>query len=908
MSKTCTVTFNGRAVQVPAGTLITDAAKVAEIHVPIFCSHQKLPPLGACRICVVEVGMPKRGPDGAPLLDPSGQPEIAWMPKPQTGCTTTVADGMHVRTESASAVKARKGVMEFLLVNHPLDCPVCDEGGECQLQDLAFAFGHDFSRMDEAKRTFDSEDLGPVVKKEANRCIVCMRCVRYCDEIMGDDALTAHQRAVWTEISSFNRQPLECEQCGNCIEVCPVGALTALPYRFKARPWDLRQHITICPYCSNGCSVRIGVRGDEVLRARGTENRGVNQEYLCVRGRFGYEFINHPERLSSPLLRLTGTLEPAGFDEAVGYAASRLREIAIQHGPGSIAFLGGEKLHLEEQYMFQKLARAVLKTPNVDARTRFTARVPGAAILEATGGGRPSLTLDELVQAEEVLVLGDDLQGEAPLAQAQIIRGQHQKGLHLTIAHPRRVKLARPKFRGDWLAYRPGSEVALVNALTRAALDAGTPADLPAEAAAGLDRLHQSLGSTSLDDATNATGVPAAAITAAAERLSKASRKALLFGRAFTEHPEAAGLVRAITHLAWATGCIGADRSSVMYLGPHSNSQGALDMGLTPDCLPGYGSVADAAARKPFEQQWGDPLPGAPGMSAPEILAAAAQGTIKALWIVGDHWLRSAPDRALAEQALARAELVIVNELFLTETAQKAHVVFPVVSFAEKEGTVVNSERRVQRAVRALAPRRGARADWEVFQAVAQSLGARWTHRSAEDVFREITRLATPYRGLHFGTLFPLGPQWSMPAPAASFDATRDGKPPAAPSSGAEGDTLWLLSGGTLFLQGSLSHRSQLLPKLARSARAFLHPDEARRLGVAEGDRMELEGPSGRIELPAAIDAEVPAGAVFVPYSYAEVELNRLGAPAGAGLKVRARRASVERVGVQVRTISGREH
>ena len=298
MSTTCRVTFDGRPIEVPAGTLITDAARLAEVHIPIFCSHAKLPPLGACRICVVEVAMPRLDASRKAVLQPDGTPVLAWMPKPQTACTTTVADGMVVATTSAGAIKARKGVMEFLLVNHPLDCPVCDEGGECQLQDLAFAFGADGSRMDEAKRTFVSEDLGPVVKKEANRCIVCMRCVRYCDEIMGDDALTAHQRGFRTEISSFNRQPLECEQCGNCVEVCPVGALTALPYRFKARPWDLRQHITICPWCSNGCSVRLGVRGMEILRARGTEYRGVNQEYLCVRGRFGYEFVHDAERLS----------------------------------------------------------------------------------------------------------------------------------------------------------------------------------------------------------------------------------------------------------------------------------------------------------------------------------------------------------------------------------------------------------------------------------------------------------------------------------------------------------------------------------------------------------------------------------------------------------------------------------
>ena len=885
MSAAVKVHINGRAIEVPAGTLVTDAARMAEVHVPIFCSHSKLPPLGACRICVVEIGMPRLGPDRKPVVGADGQPEIAWMPKVQTGCTTSVADGMHVRTESQVAVKARKGVMEFLLVNHPLDCPVCDEGGECQLQDLAFAFGQDFSRMDEAKRTFDSEDLGPVVKKEANRCIVCMRCVRYCDEVMGEDALTAHQRGVWTEISSFNRQPLECEQCGNCVEVCPVGALTALPYRFKARPWDLRQHVTICPYCSNGCSVRLGVRGDEVLRARGTEFRGVNQEFLCVRGRFGYEFINRSDRLSAPLTRTGATLGPASFDEAVAFAAQRLREIATVHGPESVAFLGGEKLNLEEQYLFQKLARAVVGTPHVDARTRFTARVPGAAILAATGGGRPALTWPDLAEAQEVLVLGDDLQGEGPLAQVTIVRGQHQSGLHVTVVHPRRVKLAREKFNGSWLGLRPGSERAVLDALTRAALDLGDPTDLPEAVKARLGALRGALAAWTPEKVEQETGLDMATLAAAARRLREADRKAVLFGRAYTEHPDAPALLQSIENLGWASGALTASRSSVMYVGPHNNSQGALDMGLTPDRLPGYVALDDAEGRRPYEQSWGH-VPTAEGLSAPEILEAAAAGRIKALWIVSDHWLRSAPDRALAERALERAELVIVNELFLTDTAARAHVVFPVVSFAEKEGVVVDCERRLQKSVRALPPRRGTRADWEVFQAVAQAMGARWSFRTAEDVFREIARVVPTCRGILWATLFPDGTVWNQERVAPRLELPAESRP-------ARGDGLALLSGGVLFLQGSLSHHGRLLPELAREARATLHPEEAARLEVAEGDPLELTGPGGRITLPAGIDASVPAGSVFIPYAYAAVELNRLGLAGAAPVRVQARRAAV---------------
>jgi len=893
MSATCRVTINGRSLEVPAGTLVTDAARMAEIHVPIFCSHSKLPPLGACRICVVEVGMPRLGPDRKPVIGPDGAPEIAWMPKVQTGCTTPVADGMHVRTESPTAIKARKGVMEFLLVNHPLDCPVCDEGGECQLQDLAFAFGADFSRMDEAKRTFESENLGPVVKKEANRCIVCMRCVRYCDEVMGEDALTAHQRGVLTEISSFNRQPLECEQCGNCVEVCPVGALTALPYRFQARPWDLRQHITVCPWCSNGCSVRLGVRGTEILRARGTEFRGVNQEYLCVRGRFGYEYVNSGERLTAPLLRTGDSLAPAGYEEATTWAAAQLQAIAATHGPGSVAFLGGEKLNLEEQYLMQKLARAVVGTPHVDSRTRHAARVPGAAVLRAAGGGRPALSFEQLSECREVLVLGEDLQGEAPFAQAVLIRAQHQRGLHLTVAHPRRVKLARPKFKGTHLAVKPGGELALVHGLTLAALELGLPDGLPADVSTALGSLRGSLAAFTPDAVAKATGLAWDAIAAAARRLREAPSRAILFGRTTLEHAEAPALLQAIENLGWASGALTATQSWVMPFGAQANSQGALDMGLAPDILPGYVPVEDAAARKPYEQQWNATLGATAGLSAPEILRAAADGKIKALWIASDHWLRSAPDRALAEKALAACELVIVNELFLTETAERAHVVFPAASFAEKEGVVVNSERRLQRAARALSPRRGARADWEIFQSVAQHLGAKWNYRTAEDVFREIARLVPGYEKTSWATLLPLGPQWSFTTRAlpASIAPAHDGVAAAGPADG-----LWLLAGGALFMQGSLGHRTRLMPKLAGSPRATFHPADAAKLGIAVGDRVSLTGAGGGIELDAAIDDGVPAGAVFVPDAFEGVDLNRLGAAAGAGRRVRAQLVAAQRV------------
>jgi predicted molibdopterin-dependent oxidoreductase YjgC len=406
--------------------------------------------------------------------------------------------------------------------------------------------------------------------------------------------------------------------------------------------------------------------------------------------------------------------------------------------------------------------------------------------------------------------------------------------------------------------------------------------------AAGLPALTAALAPWTPARAEQATGVRAEAIAAAARRLREAPSRAILFGRAIAEHPQAAALLQAVENLAWVSGALTAERSCVLYAGPHAGSQGALDMGLAPDTLPGYVPVADAAARAPFETRWEARLPDAPGLSAPEILAAAAAGRVKALWIASDEWLRSAPDRALAEQALARAELVIVNELFLTETAQRAHVVFPVASFAEKEGVTVNCERRLQRTARALPPRRGTRADWEIFLAVARALGAAWSYRSAEDVFREIGRLVPGYTGLSWASLLPLGMAWASAAPrVAGSLGTATG--PEAPA----GEGLWLLSGGVLFQQGSLGGRVELLVKLAGRARARLHPDELRRLGLVAGEPVTLEANGGSLTLPAEPDEDVPPGAVFVPYAYSGVELNRLGIPTGTGLRVTARPAAV---------------
>jgi len=432
---------------------------------------------------------------------------------------------------------------------------------------------------------------------------------------------------------------------------------------------------------------------------------------------------------------------------------------------------------------------------------------------------------------------------------------------------------------------KPGAELALVLALTRAALEPGVPEGTPGDVAHALEAVKASLVPASPERAEAETGVSHAAIAAAARRMREAGRKALLFGRGVLEHPQAADLLQAIENLGWSLGAIGAERSSVMAFGAHHDSAGAIEMGLAPDLLPGGVAATDAAGRAAFEKPFGR-VPQGGGLAARDILAAAAAGKVRALWIASDDLLASAADRALAEQALERCELVIVNELFLTRTAARAHVVFPVAAFAEKEGSTLNSEGRLQRSNRALSPRPGSRPDWEVFQEVARALGAEWRYRTAEDVFREIARVVPGFQGLSYATLLPDG-GWLSGAPAAPHVAAVE---PVADATGGKPGSLWLLAGGTLFADGSLSQRSGTLAKLAGSPRARLSPAEASRLELSAGERVELSGPTGALTLPLELDDSVPAGAVFVPYAGAE--LNRLGAPAGAGLRVGLRRAA----------------
>jgi NADH-quinone oxidoreductase subunit G len=676
-TRTVTFSLDDRALTVPAGTLVIEAAKRQGIEVPSFCYYQGLSLQAACRMCLVEVEK---------------------MPKLQTACTLVAMDGMVVRTNTPQIHDARKGVLEFLLTNHPLDCPVCDKGGECELQDMVFRYGADTSRFVEEKIHVPEEKWSPLVYYDAPRCILCFRCVRVCDEGMDVKALGVGARGVHSVIIPNAGDHLDCEECGMCIDICPVGALTSGTYRYKTRPWEMQYVSTVCTHCSNGCKTTLSVRNNEILRANNRDLSGINKDFLCAKGRFGFDFTSHPERLKEPLVRRGGKLEPATWEEAMETVASRLAEIHKSGGADAIGFLGSNRTSNEENYLFSRLARAVVGTNNIDHhRTADFAGLLGALGERAFTS---LATMEQLGAAKAILLIGNNPTEQNPLAGWQIRSAVRQHSARVYIINAEDIRLRR-KAR-QFVRVPRGSEAAVARWL------ANGEAELDADLVLELVTLK-----TSLD---------------------KESDIIIVFGE------ELAG--RALADLV-AFGAKLPGETRYMALADYANSRGAADLGVHPEFLPGYAAVADVKERERWGAAWGAKLPAGAGLNARQMMDAAGS-KLKALYVMGAN-----PVKTFGARHLDKLEFLVVQDLFLTETAQWAHVVLPAASAYEKDGTVTNTAGQVQRLNRGPEVM-GPRSDYDLLRIVAHKLAAaglgQAVHlRTPEAAWEEIRRNVRGY-------------------------------------------------------------------------------------------------------------------------------------------------------------------
>jgi len=723
------VKINGIQVEVPSGESVIEAAKRVGVEIPFFCYHPRLSKGDAanCRMCLVEIAM--TGPDGS----------VRKMPKPQAACTMPAAEGMVIETETPALVKDRKGVLELLLINHPLDCPVCDRGGECPLQNNTLFYGPPTSRYIEEKRHFPKAyPLSDHVVFDRERCIQCARCTRFTEDISGDAQLGFLKRGADMEVGTFAQTQYISKFSGNVIELCPVGALLSRQYRFKARPWDLLTQRSVCSQCSNGCNIKLDYRVNSLVRVNARLNEDVNEEWTCDKGKFGHGYISSPDRLQTPMHKRDGAWVSVDWSEAYRILVGRLKTAGQ-----SVAGIGGAKATNEDNFAFQKLFRQVLKSSNIDHRMGRYQGPTNGLLHDRFGYHGMGNSIADLETMKSIFVLGGDLQDEQPILFLRIRKAWRFKGATIVYAndHPTSDTTNVSDFASANLIYKPGTEIALLHGLLNVLV---TENLLPENPNLNLTALKKSLGDWTPERTEKETGIPANEITVAA-RLLQHSPTAIVVGKTVTEHPSYPDIVAALGNLVTLTGNSG----NLNIPGLEANSQGAADMGVLPDVGPGYVPAGEA------------------GMTTQQILEAAAKRMLQTLWIVGADVVNEYHDQELARRAIENCPFVVVNALSMNETAQLADLVLPIASIAEKDGTFTNCERRVQRIYRAFDLAPDIKPDWLIFTEVAAQLGGEATYFSARDILRDISAKVPLYAEITPKSIGESGVRWNYPSSEA---------------------------------------------------------------------------------------------------------------------------------------------
>ncbi|OCP35826.1 NADH-quinone oxidoreductase subunit NuoG [Ensifer sp. LC163] len=825
------ITINEQTLEVEAGSTVLQAAERLGIDIPTFCYLKRLPALASCRMCLVEI-------EGQRRLQPA--------------CATAVTDGMVVRASTPLIEETRSSMLDMLLANHPLDCPICDKGGECELQDLVMAYGPRESRFRDAKRVFHSKDirLSPVIIMNVNRCIQCQRCVRMCEEVVGAVALGTVEKGMDTAVTGFEGSLASCDQCGNCVEVCPVGALMSFPYRYKARPWDLAETDTVCPHCGTGCQLTVGTRKGEFMRVRSKQEHGVNRETLCVRGRFGLDFVESRDRIKRPMVRRDGALVPVSWEEAADYLRRRLSAVEGKVVGG----LASPRLPNEVLYQFQKVMRTVFRTNNIDCASRWS--TPFDALGPLVADFYTRAPLEEVIGNDCVLVVGGNVTEENPVTEYLLRDGarRRQTGLLMLSARPSRLDAdARAVVRVP-----PGGEAAGLAAVV-ARLVAPTSQALAGDVPVDIGAPNGKQGAPDGDDP---------------DRLAAA----LLDSRSITvlvsvdllRSPLASTALQQINKLLRILRALGKDLA-MQFLFDRANQLGAWDMGVLPAALPGLRAVADDAARATFERAWGTGIPSEPGADFETMLALCDGGRMGALYIVGSDPLMSYPDRKLVTRALGAADLLIVQDAFLTDTVGLADVVLPAASYGEESGIFTNNEGRTQKVCKFREAAFEARGNLAVLDFVAALRNQQARTSTQGEIFDEMTQLVPAYQGLTPGGLGTDGAfTRSVPTPPADeFLAP----PPAVPNAG---DRLMLITGNCLFHNGYLSERSAILNTVAADPYVEMSARDAAQLGLSDRDHVVVRSTQGELRAQLKVNRHFPRGLVFVPENYRDLRLNSL--------------------------------
>ena len=883
--RTVTLRIDDREIGVPEGTSILRAAALAGTAIPKLCATDSLEPFGSCRLCLVEI----EGRKGYPA-----------------SCTTPVAEGMVVRTQSPKLAQLRRGVMELYISDHPLDCLTCPANGHCELQDMAGAvglrevrYGYDGANHVYAKREdgadnplFHGKDASnPYFTFDPSKCIVCSRCVRACDEVQGTFALTIAGRGFESKVAASQDQPFldsECVSCGACVQACPTATLS------EKSLVDLGQAahsiVTTCAYCGVGCSFRAEMRGEDLVRMVPNNDGHANHGHSCVKGRFALGYATHPDRITTPMIRerISDPWRIVSWEEAIAHAASEFGRIQTRHGRFAVGGITSSRCTNEETYLVQTLVRAAFGNNNVDTCARVCHSPTGYGLKQTLGESAGTQDFDSVRYADAILVIGANPTDGHPVF-ASAMRRRLREGAKLIVVDPRRIDLLRtPHARhGLHLKLRPGTNVAMLNALahvvaTEGLVDEDFVARRCETDAFAQWRAFVSDPARSPEALEAELGVAAPLVREAARLYARAGNGAIYYGLGVTEHSQGSTAVMGIANLAMATGNIGRPGVGVNPLRGQNNVQGSCDMGSFPHEFPGYRHVSDTPVREAFERRWGVRLHGEPGLRIPNMFEAAIAGEFKGLYIQGEDIAQSDPNTQHVTEALSAMECIVVQDLFLNETAKFAHVFLPGSSFMEKDGTFTNAERRISRVRRLMAPK-ARYADWEVTQLLSNALGYPMAYAHPREIMAEIAALTPTFAGVDFDLLDRAGSlQWPVDAdhpqgsPTMHVDAFVRGKgkfmlTPYVPTH--EKVTLrypLLLTTGRILSQYNVGAQTRRTPNVVwhDEDRLELHPHDAEERGIAENDWVGVESRAGDTVLRARITDRVQPGVVYTTFHF----------------------------------------
>ena len=815
-------------------------------------------------------------------------------------CFNPARDGMEVATYTPALVEARRLQLSLLLRSHPLLCPSCDACGDCRLQDLVREYDVPELPFTKESRYFHVDNDSKFIRFNMNLCVKCGMCMRICDEVQGVNELSFINRGLECEISTDFGRPLDCEFCGQCAQVCPVGAISSKWLVGTGRDFELKKTDTTCAFCSLGCTLTLGDKNKKVVWVSSPADSH-NDGNLCVKGRYGWPYVYSEERLTKPKVNRGGTQEDVDWNEALSFVGERFNEIKSSHGPGSIAALGSERLTNEEAYVLNRFVRTVLETPHLDRAAGYGYKGVVEGLKPILGYPASTNSLTEIKKAEVVVLLGADLTESHPVAKNEVISAW--KRMESTVIVIDSVKTRLTKAPGTYLLTKPGSEHLLAYAMLKEIIDRELfdkkALDLKAD---GFDELAESLKDYTPDNVGRITGVDPALIREAAETYAKASTAVILCTDGMNRMEQNILTARAGACLALVTGHLGRPSSGVFVLGEKANSQGAIDMGLAPDALPGFKSISDEEARKKIEELWESPLPADDGLNAAEIIKKAAEGEIRALYVVGENPLETYPDRELVQKALSKLDFLVVQDMFPTPTAKLAHAVLPIASFAEKSGTFTSAERLVQRLRPALKIP-GPKTDLEIFQALSVVMGKSMTYAGPESIMDEIAGLVDVYQGISYDRLADGPLHWPCvddtdPGKSILYESNFPGgkatlmAAPALAEPAGDGLPVSLIPGVLKFHSGSFSEWSTSMMDVAPEGFAEMNARDMKAIGVGDGEPVKITGSTGQwIRAKARESARALEGTVIVPQHFSEIKLNTLTSWSEPLVRVRVEKA-----------------